>query len=82
MVALVHEDVAYQVKASFSKIVMWDDIAKGRPTTVVQNIPLGGNPPGGSTGEDHPRALLCSAIGTKARPKQSGVGAPGEGGWA
>jgi hypothetical protein len=31
MVALVHEDVAYQVKAGFSKIVMWDDIKDNLP---------------------------------------------------
>jgi hypothetical protein len=30
-VALVHEDVAYQVKAGFSKIVMWDDIKNDLP---------------------------------------------------
>ena len=30
-VALVHEDVAYQVKAGFSKIVLWDDIKDDLP---------------------------------------------------
>jgi hypothetical protein len=32
-VSLVHEDVAYQVKAGFSKIVLWDDIKTDLPSS-------------------------------------------------
>jgi hypothetical protein len=32
-VALVHEDMAYQVNASFSKIVLWDDIKDDLPSS-------------------------------------------------
>ncbi len=32
-VALVHEDVAYQVNAGFSKIVLWDDIKDNLPSS-------------------------------------------------
>jgi hypothetical protein len=32
-IALVHEDVAYQVKAGFSTIVLWDDIKHNLPPT-------------------------------------------------
>jgi hypothetical protein len=32
-IALVHEDVAYQIKAGFSKIALWDDIKDNLPPT-------------------------------------------------
>jgi hypothetical protein len=32
-IVLVHEDVAYQIKAGFLKIVLWDDIKDNLPPT-------------------------------------------------
>ena len=32
-ITLVHEDVAYQIKAGFSKIALWDDIKNNLPPT-------------------------------------------------
>jgi hypothetical protein len=63
-VALVHEDLTYQVQAGFSKIVLWDDIKEDLPPT-FKISPVAVIPQDGRRG----RIILDLSFGVRLAPK-------------